>query len=72
MPTIDEARIAVLKEWNVWAANHSEDAQSKLGGLMFYNYLQKECPYLLEFKFKGTDKWQRVHAWLLSAGLVKD
>jgi len=65
------ARIAVIKEWDVWARKHPEDAKIS-GGIMFFSYLQRERPdLLLGFKFPG-DKWQIIHGWLLHRGKVKD
>jgi hypothetical protein len=38
----------------------------------FYSYLKRERPdLLLDFQTPG-DKWQTVHAWLLSARRVKE
>jgi hypothetical protein len=67
----DEARRAVLHEWDAWAKENPEDAKAGMSGMMFFNYLQQKRPELLDFKFPG-DKWQQVKAWLNAGGRVKD
>jgi hypothetical protein len=66
----DEAKWAIIREWDDWAPKHPDDAKI-MNGMMFFTYLQKERPDLLEFKSSG-DKWQDVHGWLLSDRRVKE
>ncbi len=58
----EEARRAVLSEYDRWAKKHPNDAKM-MGGFLFFRYLQKEKPDLLDFRPVG-DKWQIVHGWL--------
>jgi hypothetical protein len=67
--TRDEARTAILNEWNSWVK--AEDVQNPTGtdALLFYQFLVLERDHLLQFKESG-DKWQTVHGWLRSAKLI--
>ena len=67
----DEAKWAVLHEFDVWAMNNPEDAKGAMTGMMFFAHLQQERPELLRFEYPG-DKWQRIHGWLLEGRRVKD
>jgi hypothetical protein len=58
----EEARRAVLSEYDRWAKKHPNDA-SMMGGFLFFRYLQKERSDLLDFRAVG-DKWQIVHGWI--------
>jgi len=58
----EEARRAVLSEYDRWAKKHPNDA-SMMGGFLFFRYLQKERSDLLDFRAVGN-KWQIVHGWL--------
>jgi hypothetical protein len=58
----EEARRAVLGEYDRWAKKHPNDARM-MGGFLFFRYLQKERSDLLDFRQVG-DKWQIVHGWL--------
>ena len=58
----EEARRAVLSEYDRWAKKHPNDARM-MGGFLFFRYLQKEKSDLLDFRSVG-DKWQIVHDWL--------
>ena len=40
--------------------------------LKFFCELQDQRSALLEFRASGRDKWQVIHAWLLSEGRVAD
>jgi hypothetical protein len=42
-----------------------------MGGFVFFGYLQKERPDLLDFRAVGS-KWQIVHGWLRDGGRLKD
>jgi hypothetical protein len=41
-----------------------------MGGYVFFAYLEKERPDLLDFR--ATSKWQIVHLWLRHGGRLKD
>jgi len=58
----EEARRAVLSEYDRWSKKHPNDAKM-MGGFLFFRYLQKERSDLLDFRVVG-DKWQIVHSWL--------
>jgi hypothetical protein len=66
----EDARLAVLREYDRWAKDHPNDAK-KMGGFVFFGYLEKERPDLLDFRPVGS-KWQTVHAWLRHGGRLKD
>ena len=57
-----DAKRAVLSEYDRWAKKHPNDARM-MGGFMFFRYLQDEKSDLLDFRAVG-DKWQIVHSWL--------
>jgi hypothetical protein len=57
----EEARRAVLSEYDRWAKKHPNDARM-MGGFLFFRYLQNERSDLLDFR--AGDKWQIVHGWL--------
>jgi hypothetical protein len=59
----EEARQAVLSEYDSWAKKHPAQA-SMMGGFLFFRYLQAEKSSLLDFRAVGNDKWQIVHGWL--------
>ena len=58
----EEAKRAVLSEYDRWAKKHPKDARM-MGGFLFFRHLQKEKSDLLDFRPLG-DKWQKVHGWL--------
>jgi hypothetical protein len=58
----EEARRAVLSEYDGWAKKHPDDA-TMMGGFRFFQYLQNGRSDLLDFRAVGN-KWQIVHAWL--------
>jgi hypothetical protein len=58
----EEARRAVLSEYDRWAKKHPNDARM-MGGLLFFRYLQGERSDLLDFR-AVSNKWQIVHGWL--------
>ena len=66
----EDARLAVLREYDRWAKEHPDDAK-KMGGYVFFGYLEKEKPNLLDFRASGS-KWQIVHMWLRHGGRLKD
>jgi hypothetical protein len=59
----EEARRAVLSEYDRWAKKHPNDA-TMMGGFLFFRYLQNERTDLLDFRASDNDKWQIVHGWL--------
>jgi hypothetical protein len=67
----EEARRTLLREYDKWAKDHPDDAP-KMGGLVFFTYLQKERSDLLDFHAVGGDKWATGHGWLYYTGRVKD
>jgi hypothetical protein len=58
----EEARRAVLSEYDGWAKKHL-NAAIMMGGFLFFRYLQQERSDLLDFRAAGS-KWQIVHGWL--------
>jgi hypothetical protein len=54
----EDARRAILSEYERWAKKHPDDA-AMMGG----RYLQNERLDLLDFRSAGS-KWQIVHAWI--------
>jgi hypothetical protein len=64
-----DARLAILREYDRWAKDHPNDAK-KMGGYVFFGYLEKERPDLLDFRAAGS-KWQTVHLWLRHGGRLK-
>src|SRR5947209_831277 len=66
-----EAKRLVLLERHDWAAKHVPSGQQARGtdGLIFFGYLQRRRPDLLEFKASG-DRWVTVHGWLAREGKI--
>ena len=66
-----EAKRLVLQEWDDWAAKNLPPGQKASGtdGLIFFGYLQRQRPHLLEFKASG-DRWVTVHGWLAREGKI--
>jgi hypothetical protein len=58
----EEAKRAVLSEYDRWVKTHPDDAKI-MGGFFFFRYLQNERSELLDFRAAGN-KWQLVHGWL--------
>jgi hypothetical protein len=50
----EEARRAVLCEYNRWAKKHPKDA-SMMGGFLLFRYLQEERSDLLDFRAVGKE-----------------
>jgi hypothetical protein len=59
----EEARRAVVSEYERWAKKHPNDARM-MGGFLFFRHLQKERSDLLDFRAAGDEKWQIVHGCL--------
>ena len=66
-----EAKFLIVHEWACWRDKNLQPDEQGSGtdALAFYVFLQQEKPDLLDFNYQG-DRWQIVHAWLLSDGLV--
>ena len=58
----EQARLAVLSEYDSWAKKYPVDA-SMMGGFRFFRYLQSERSGLLDFRAAGN-KWPIVHGWI--------
>ena len=58
----EEARRAVLSEYDSWAKKHPNQA-SMMGGFLFFRYLQTDRSELLDFRAAGN-KWEIVHGWI--------
>jgi len=69
----DDARSLILREWSRWRNEHLSLGQRADGAdaRVFYDHLRRAHPDLLDFPF-DDDRWQTVHAWLLSPGAVSD
>ena len=66
----EDARRAILSEYDRWAKDHTNDAK-KMGGYVFFAHLEKERPDLLDFR-AARSKWQIVHLWLRHGARLKD
>jgi len=58
----EQARRAILSEYDGWAKKHPDDA-IMMGGFLFFRYLQTDKSDLLDFRAAGS-KWPIVHGWL--------
>ena len=58
----EEARQAVLSEYDSWVKKYPGDARM-MGGFLFFRYLQSDKADLLDFRAAGS-KWEIVHGWL--------
>jgi hypothetical protein len=58
----EQAKRAVLNEYDSWAKKHPDDA-SIMGGFLFFRYLQTDKSDLLDFR-GGGNKWEIVHGWI--------
>ena len=56
----EQARQAVLSEYDSWAKQHPNQA-SMMGGFLFFRYLQTDKSDLLDFR-AASNKWPIVHA----------
>ena len=64
-----EAEFAIIAEWHAWTPCLRD--KTLMNGMLFFCYLQRHRPHLLDFKVSG-DPWQQVHSWLLRSRCVKD
>jgi hypothetical protein len=60
------AEFNVRIAWHEWYPKHDKKL---MNGFLFYCYLQRHRPELLNFECR-CDRWQYVHCWLRRAGLV--
>lgn len=61
--TINEAKSAVLAEWEKWADNPSQFDIIKMRE--FYDWLETNRPDVLQWRVKhGVDRWQVVREWI--------
>jgi hypothetical protein len=69
-----EAKILIAREWDRWIELQSIEAGGPTGreSLKFFIELREAQSPLLNFRYKGRDKWQIVHAWLRNAGRIAD
>jgi hypothetical protein len=58
-------RALIIDEWDAWVEGKVPNGEkgTDAQGLEFYDYLTREKPRLLEFKYLG-DRWQQVKVWL--------
>jgi hypothetical protein len=58
-------RVLIIDEWDGWAKGKVPNGEKGTDkqGLEFYDYLGRENPRLLEFKYVGN-RWQQVKVWL--------
>jgi hypothetical protein len=69
-----DLRNLIIREWDSWLASQAITPGTATGrdSLKFYFDLQDRRSQLLDFQSRGRDKWQIVHAWLLSEHRVLD
>ena len=58
----EQARQAVLSEYDRWAKKHPDDAII-MGGFLFFRFLQTDRSDLLDFRGAGN-KGEIVHGWI--------
>jgi hypothetical protein len=70
----DERKSLVLLEWDRWLQTHPIDppVPTARDTIKFFCELQDRRSTLLDFRPNRRDKWQVIHAWLLSEGRVSD
>ena len=57
----EQARQAVLSEYDSWAKN--TPTTPMMGGFRFFRYLQTDKSDLLDFR-AADNKWPIVHGWI--------
>jgi hypothetical protein len=69
-----EAKPLITSEWDRWAQARSINPNKARArdAFQFFLELQDAQSPLLDFKPRGRDKWQIVHAWLLSENRVSN
>jgi hypothetical protein len=70
----DERKSRLLLEWDRWVQTRPVDRRRPTARdtLMFFCELQDRRSPLLEFRSRGRDKWQIIHALLLEEGRVAE
>ncbi len=63
MITQQQAKRGIIGEWEDWIGETSTPTGDTM--FAFYVWLQQNRLDLLNFRYRGSDKWQRVHGWLL-------
>jgi hypothetical protein len=66
-------RVLIIDEWDEWAKGKVPDGEkgTHKQGLEFHDYLGREKPRLLEFKYAGN-RWQQVKVWLREFERIHD
>ena len=69
-----DARSLIVQEWDRWVRTQPIEDGGPTGRdtLKFFFELQDRRSPLLNFQARRRDKWQIVHAWLLSEHRVLD
>ena len=69
-----EARVLILEQWDRWIQTQNVDKGGPTGrhSLKFFYELQDAKSSALNFHWRGHDKWQIIHGWLLDAGRLSD
>jgi hypothetical protein len=69
-----EAKRLIVLEWDRWI--QTQTSRSRRAGarnsLKFFIELQDAQSALLDFRFRGYDKWRLVHGWLFSEHRVDE
>jgi hypothetical protein len=69
-----EAKRLIVLEWDRWI--QTQTSRSRRAGarnsLKFFIELQDAQSALLDFRFRGYDKWRLVHDWLFSERRVNE
>jgi hypothetical protein len=67
-----EAKKMIIQKWKKWAPKHVPSGQPGDDSMIFYQYLLKEHPELLNFETQDGDPWRTVHGWLLQEHKVTE
>jgi hypothetical protein len=69
-----ERKSRLLLEWEHWLQTKPVDRRRPTARdtLMFFCELQDRRSPLLDFRSGGRDKWQIIHAWLISEERVSE
>ena len=70
----EKAKRLIIREWDRWVQTQpiGSAGASARDSLKFFLELQDAQSALLDFQTRGRDKWQIVHAWLLSERRVSN
>ena len=73
MATTDQAKQAVVHEWDDWVRTQPiEGIAIGRDAFKFFLELRAKDSALLHFESDSQDKWQVVHGWLLDQWRVAD